>query len=155
VDTGAGRRIPPLGRGDTLIESGYFRRILTGAMDRHSSAVQNGELRIVGVNEHTISPEADRFLRDVAEERFEPDYAHVERIRAWRPSRRTAPLEAALERVGDASADPAAGLMAPIIAALDADATIGEITGCLREGQGLPGDPFEYAARRVPAGTRL
>jgi hypothetical protein len=56
--------------------------------------------------------------------------------------------------VRDASADPAADLMAPIIAALDADATIGEITSCLREGQGLPGDPFEYAARRLPAGTR-
>jgi methylmalonyl-CoA mutase N-terminal domain/subunit len=148
------RQIEELGDVDTLVESGYFRRILTGAMDRHSSAVQNGELRIVGVNEHTISPEADRFLRDIAEERFEPDYAHVERIRAWRATRRGAPLRAGLERVRDASADPAADLMAPIIAALDADATIGEITSCLREGQGLPGDPFEYAARRLPAGTR-
>src|ERR1700730_7975312 len=148
------RQVEELGDVDTLVESGYFRRILTGAMDRHSSAVQNGELRIVGVNEHTISPEADQFLRDIAEERFEPDYAHVERIRAWRPSRQAAPLQAALERVRDASAAPAADLMAPIIAALDADATIGEITSCLREGQGLPGDPFEYAARRLPAGTR-
>jgi len=148
------RQVEELGDVDTLVESGYFRRILTGAMDRHSSAVQNGELRIVGVNEHTISPEADRFLRDIAEERFEPDYAHVERIRAWRASRRDPPLQASLERVRDASADPAADLMAPIIAALDAHATIGEITSCLREGQGLPGDPFEYAARRLPAGTR-
>jgi methylmalonyl-CoA mutase N-terminal domain/subunit len=148
------RQIEELGDVDTLVESGYFRRILTGAMDRHSSAVQSGELRIVGVNEHTISPEVDRFLRDVAEERFEPDYAHVERIRAWRPSRRAAPLQAALERVRDASADPAADLMAPIVAALDADATIGEITSCLREGQGLPRDPFQYAARRPLAGTR-
>ena len=148
------RQIEELGDVDTLVESGYFRRILTGAMDRHSSAVQNGELRIVGVNEHTIPPEADQFLRDIAEERFEPDYAHVERIRSWRAFRRDAPLQASLERVRDASADPAADLMAPIIAALDADATIGEITSCLREGQGLPGDPFEYAARRLPAGTR-
>ena len=38
--------------------------------------------------------------------------------------------------------------MGPIVAALDADATIGEITGCLREGQGLPADPFEFAAAR-------
>jgi hypothetical protein len=43
--------------------------------------------------------------------------------------------------------------MGPIVAALDADATIGEITGCLRDGQGLPADPFEYATRR-PAGAR-
>jgi hypothetical protein len=44
--------------------------------------------------------------------------------------------------------------MDPIVAALDADATIGEITGCLREGVGRPGDPFEFAAARRPDGTR-
>ena len=32
--------------------------------------------------------------------------------------------------------------MAPIIAALDAEATIGEITGALRVGQGVKPDPF-------------
>ena len=148
------RGIEELGDVDTLVENGYFRGILTSAMDRHSSAVQSGELRVVGVNTRTIPPEADRFLRDIAEERFEPDYEHVERIRAWRPSRLAAPLQASLERVRDASADPALDLMAPIVAALDADATIGEITGCLREGQGLPRDPFEFAARRPPAGIR-
>jgi methylmalonyl-CoA mutase, N-terminal domain len=47
-----------------------------------------------------------------------------------------------------ASADPGSDLMAPIVVALDADATIGEITGCLREGQGLPADPFEFAVQR-------
>jgi methylmalonyl-CoA mutase, N-terminal domain len=44
--------------------------------------------------------------------------------------------------------------MGPIVAALDADATIGEITGCLRTGVGLPADPFEFAAARRPDGTR-
>jgi methylmalonyl-CoA mutase N-terminal domain/subunit len=111
-------------------------------MDRHSTAVQQGELRIVGVNEHVVPPEADRFLRDVAEARFTPDLAHVERIRAWRPGRPDRPLRAGLEDVRAASADPGAELMAPIVAALDAEATIGEITGALREGQGVNADPF-------------
>ena len=142
------RQIEALGDVGALVEGGYFRSIFTNAMDRHSSAVQTGELRIVGVNEHVIPAEDDWFLRDIAEERFEPDYAHVERIRIWRPSRPAAPLQASLGRVRDAAAEPSADLMAPIVAALDADATIGEITGCLREGLGLPGDPFEYATRR-------
>jgi hypothetical protein len=43
--------------------------------------------------------------------------------------------------------------MVPIVAALDAEASIGEITGCLREGTGQPADPFEYAARRSVAGS--
>jgi methylmalonyl-CoA mutase, N-terminal domain len=144
------RRMEGLGDVDTLVESGYFRGIFTAAMDRHSSAVQSGQLRIVGVTEHVVPPEADRFLRDVAEERFEPERVHAERVRAWRPTRAEAPLRAGLDRVRAAAADPDADLMAPIVAALDADATIGEITGCLREGVGLAGDPFEFAAGRQP-----
>ncbi|HEX8007261.1 MAG TPA: methylmalonyl-CoA mutase family protein [Trebonia sp.] len=148
------RHMERLGDVDTLVESGYFRNIFTSVADRHSSAVQEGELRIVGVNEHVIPPEADQFLRDVAEKRFEPDRAHAERIRAWRPGRPDRPLRASLDQVRAASADADADLMAPIVAALDASATIGEITGCLREGQGLPADPFEFAARQLPAGVR-
>jgi methylmalonyl-CoA mutase N-terminal domain/subunit len=142
------RQVERLGDVQALVENGYFRGIFTSAMDRHSSAVQSGELRIVGVNEHVVPPEEDWFLRDVAEARFEPDHAHVERIRAWRPTRPEAPLQAGLERVREASADPDADLMGPIVAALDADATIGEITACLREGQGLPGDPFALDVHR-------
>ncbi len=142
------RQMESLGDVDTLVENGYFRSIFTAAMDRHSSAVQSGQLRIVGVNEHVVPPESDRFLRDVAEERFEPDRAHTERVRGWRSTRTAAPLQAALDCVCRASADPDADLMSPIVAALDADATIGEITGCLREGQGLPSDPFAYAVGR-------
>jgi methylmalonyl-CoA mutase N-terminal domain/subunit len=142
------------GRGDVgaLVESGYFRTIFTSAMDRHSSAVQQGELRIVGVTEHVVPPEADRFLRDVAEARFEPDLAQVERIRAWRPGRQARPLRASLEDVRAASADAGADLMAPIIAALDAEATIGEIAGALRVGQGVKPDPFgaDEDGRRWP-----
>lgn len=142
------RHIEGLGDIQTLVEDGYFRGVFTNAMDRHSSAVQSGDLRIVGVNEHVVPPEDDTFLHDVAEERFEPDHEHVERIQSWRPSRRGAPLQACLERVRGASADARADLMGPIVAALEADATIGEITGCLREGQGVPADPFTYAAQR-------
>lgn len=142
------QQIESLGPVGTLVESGYFRSIFTNAMDRHSSAVQSGELRIVGVNEHVVPREHDWFLRDIAEERFEPDYAQVARIRAWRPSRPSGPLQASLECVRRAAADPSADLMGPIVTALDADVTIGEITGCLREGLGLPSDPFEYAADR-------
>ena len=148
------RQMERRGDVDTLVESGYFRSIFTSAMDRHSSAVQQGELRIVGVNEHVIPPEADRFLRDVAEARFEPDLAHVERIRAWRRGRPGRPLQASLENVRAASADPQADLMAPIVAALDAEATIGEITGALRQGQGVNADPFGSHGQHRPAGAR-
>jgi methylmalonyl-CoA mutase N-terminal domain/subunit len=143
------RRLEALGDVGELVENGYFRSIFTAAMDRHSTAVQSGQLSIVGVNEHVVPPESDRFLRDVAEERFEPDREHIDRIREWRRGREEAPLTTTLEGVRRAAADPAADLMGPIVAALDADATIGEITGSLREGHGLPADPFEGARRPV------
>ncbi len=142
------RRMESLGDVGSLVEGGYFRGIFTHAMDRHSTSVHSGQLRLVGVNEHVVPADEDTFLREVAEERFEPDLAHVERVRAWRATRAPGPLAAALDRVRDAAHKPDADLMAPIVAALDADATIGEITGCLREGQGLPADPFEFAAAR-------
>src|SRR5215469_11598902 len=133
----------------------YYVEYLTDELERRiEAAVQSGELLVVGVNEHVIPREDDWFLRDIAEERFEPDYAQVERIRAWRPSRPSGPLQASLERVRSAAADAAADLMEPIVAALDADSTIGEITGCLRVGLWLPGDPFEYAANRQPPTIR-
>jgi methylmalonyl-CoA mutase N-terminal domain/subunit len=114
--------------------------------------VQSGELAVVGVNRHVVPPEDDTFLRDVAEERFAPDLEHVERIRRWRPTRDTARVREALDGVGEAARRPDADLMAPVVAALDADATIGEITGSLREGRGLPADPLAFAAARS-AGT--
>ena len=148
------RRIEALGNLETLVENGYFREIITQAMDRHLSAIQTGQQRVVGVNAHVVPVEEDHLLRDVAETRFEPDYAHVERIRQWRATRSPQPLAESLERVRRASADPLADLMRPIVDALDAEATIGEITGCLRAGQHLPADPFEFAASLGRAGTR-
>ena len=139
------REMESLGDVGELVENGYFRGVFTAAMDRHSSAVQAGQMRIVGVTEAVVPPEEDQFLRETAEERFEPDLEHVERIRAWRPTRDQGPLLASLDRVRVASASADADLMGPIVDALDADATIGEITGCLREGQGLPADPFDFA----------
>ena len=139
-------RLEALGDVATLVEEGYFRGIFAAAMDRHSRAVQSGELNVIGVNRHVVPPDEDTFLRAMAEERFEPDREHVERIRHWRPTRDAAAVREALERVRAAVVLPDADLMPPIVAALDAEATIGEITGSLREGRGLPADPMEFAA---------
>lgn len=142
------QRIESLGPVTSLVESGYFRGVFTAAMDRHLQAVQSGRQPLVGVNVHTMPREDDRFLRDVAETRFLPDAEHVERVRRWRRDRDHCRLQRSLSAVSEASAEPAAGLMEPILAALEAEASIGEITGELRTGQGMPADPFEFAAHR-------
>ena len=136
------RRIESVGETAELVESGFFRSMFVHAMDRHAQLVQSGEQRIVGVNCHVMEPADDKLLRDVAEERFEPDHEHVERIRRWRSERDGARVAAALAAVQKAAETPDADLMEPIVAALDGEASIGEITGALRTGYGLPADPF-------------
>jgi methylmalonyl-CoA mutase N-terminal domain/subunit len=89
-----------------------------------------------------MDPAQDTLLRDVAEERFEPDLEHVDRIRRWREERDPHRVEAALGVARDAAAAPDADLMGPIVAALDAECSIGEIAGALRAGYGLPADPL-------------
>jgi methylmalonyl-CoA mutase N-terminal domain/subunit len=139
------RRIEAVGDVGELVEAGFFRDIFLKGMDRHAQHVQTGERRVVGVNCHTLDPAQDTLLRDVAEERFEPDREHVERIRRWRADRDQARVRAALERLSEAAAAPDADLMVPLLAGLSDDCSIGEIAGALRAGYGLPSDPFGVA----------
>lgn len=137
------RRIESVGEIGELVEDGFFRNVFLHGMDRHAQQVQSGDKRIVGVNCHVAEPGQDTLLREVAEERFEPDREHVERIRRWRSERDPGRVDASLATVTQAAAAPDADLMGPIVAALDGDCSIGEITGALRTGYGLPADPFE------------
>jgi methylmalonyl-CoA mutase N-terminal domain/subunit len=136
------RRIESLGDIGELVEAGFFRELFLHGMDRHAQEVQSGERPIVGVNVHAMASEDDTLLREVAQERFEPDLEHVERIRRWRGERDHARVQAALEAARAAAASPDADLLGPIVAAMDRDCTIGEIAGALRSGYGLPAEPF-------------
>jgi methylmalonyl-CoA mutase N-terminal domain/subunit len=136
------RRIESVGEIGELVEAGFFRELFLHGMDRHAQQVQSGARRIVGVNCHAMDPDDDTLLREQAEARFEPDRSHVERIRRWRDERDGSRVEAALAAAQAAAATPEADLMAPIVAALDDDCTIGEIAGALRAGYGLDRDPF-------------
>jgi methylmalonyl-CoA mutase cobalamin-binding domain/chain len=136
------RRIEAVGELSELVDAGFFRDVFLHGMDRHAQAVQTGARRVVGVNCHVMDPAEDTLLRSVAEERFEPDVSHVERIRRWRVERDAGRVGAALAAATAAAADPAADLMPAIVAALDDDCSIGEVAGALRAGYGLPSDPF-------------
>lgn len=136
------RRIESVGNIAELVESGFFRGILQSAMDRYAREVHDGDRRIVGVNCHRAIGEEDELLRDIAEERFEADSSHVERIRAWKDTRDVGGVRKALDALRAAGDDRSADLMGPIVAAFDADVTTGEMAFVLRESYGYPGDPF-------------
>jgi len=136
------RRIESLGEIADLVQSGFFRTIMHSGMDRYAREVLDGERRVVGVNCHPAIGDEDELLRDIAELRFESDDSHIERIREWKTTRNLRQVEHALDQVRAAGDDRSADLMAPIVAALNADATTGEIAFVLRESYGQPGDPF-------------
>jgi methylmalonyl-CoA mutase, N-terminal domain len=139
------RRIEAIGDVGELVEAGFFRELFLKGMDRHAQAVQTGAQRVVGVNCHVMPPAEDTLLRDVAEERFEADGDHVERIRRWRTARDGPRVESALAAAQEAAATPDADLMPAIVGALEDDCSIGEIAGALRAGYGLDPDPFAAA----------
>jgi len=119
-------------RGGALqaIERGEMQRQIQDSAYRHQQQVESGERIIVGVN---------RFL-DAGEEasgnllRIEPavERDQIERLRALRQRRDPEAWQASLTVLGD-QARAGERLMPAIVEAVSASATVGEITGTLRE----------------------
>ena len=146
-------------RGDAaaLAANGWFRSLLENAMVARVREVQDGAVPRVGVNVFRVPEQEDRLLRDVAETKIEPCWDHVDRIRAFKRARDASRVTAALDQVLEQARDRKALLLPPIRSALEAGATLGEISGALRAAYGIAREPFaRVAPRREPAdGTEL
>jgi methylmalonyl-CoA mutase N-terminal domain/subunit len=136
------RFIEGLGDVCDLSHQGFFRAIFAEAMVERSREVDQGRKAVVGVNVHKLDPADDTLLRDLAEERIEPFYDIGEDIKAWRPTRNQKLLVAALDNVETVTRDPHGVTCEAIAGALEAEATIGECIGVMREVYGAPYDPF-------------
>jgi methylmalonyl-CoA mutase N-terminal domain/subunit len=122
------RRIDAIGGTLSAIESGYIQRQIQDSAYRAQLAIDSGEAVVVGVNQYT-SDEPDRievFTLDPALER-----AQIERVQALRARRDTVRWGAALEAVSRAARGND-NLVPPLIAAVEACATVGEIADTLR-----------------------
>jgi methylmalonyl-CoA mutase N-terminal domain/subunit len=117
-------------RGGTLaaIESGHIQRQIQESAYRAQQAVESGVAGIVGVNRFQSPAEtpAAIFRLDPNVER-----AQIERVRAVRGSRSRDPWRNALAEVGRVARD-GGNLVPPVIAAVEARATLGEIADTLR-----------------------
>ncbi|PYR63451.1 MAG: methylmalonyl-CoA mutase [Acidobacteria bacterium] len=120
--------------GGTLaaIEAGLIQREIQESAYRAQLAVDAGETSVVGVNLYkgTGAPEGSRplgmFTVDPELERKQ-----IERVRALRASRSAEACRAALEEVSRAAAS-GSNLVPPIVAAVEAAATVGEIADAMR-----------------------
>jgi methylmalonyl-CoA mutase, N-terminal domain len=117
--------------GGTLaaIESGLIQREIQESAYRAQIGVDSGDSIVVGVNRFTDesrAPSIDTLSIDPDVERRQ-----VERVRAVRASRSEATCRRVLDGVSDAARD-GSNLVPPIIAAVEAQATVGEIADALR-----------------------
>ena len=121
-------RIASLGGTLSAIETGYIQRQIQDSAYRAQVAIDSGAAIVVGLNRYT-SDQPDRievFSLDPALE-----LAQADRVRALRGRRDQAQWKAALAAVATA-AGGSDNLVPPIIAAVEASATVGEIADTLR-----------------------
>ncbi|WP_129116817.1 acyl-CoA mutase large subunit family protein [Halegenticoccus tardaugens] len=104
------------------------RQIQEVAFERQRE-IETGERIIVGVNEYQVDEEADIDVEEVTEE---DERRQVERLESLRAERDDEAVDAALAALRD-TARGDGNLVPPIVDAVKAYATIGEICGVLRE----------------------
>jgi len=120
-------RIDDQGGALAAIERGFQQRLIADAAYRAQRAIERGEQVVVGVNRFTVEHETPipTMRVDQAGEREQ-----IERLREVRAGRDGAAVERCLATLVEA-ARGGANLMPPIIEAVAAYATIGEIAGAL------------------------
>ena len=122
-------KISALGGMLKSIESGFVQRQIQQSAFRQQRAIDAGEQRVVGVNIHRSeqSSPVPVFQIDPAIEREQ--VARLLQMRATRDAQRAAEALGAVER----TARSADNLMPIILSAVEASATVGEISGALRK----------------------
>jgi methylmalonyl-CoA mutase N-terminal domain/subunit len=139
-------RIDEAGGTPAAIESGYIQQQIQDAAYRAQQAIDSGDAVVVGVNRYADAhaPAADVF-------RIDPDIERrqIQRVRSVRAQRNERDSRAALDAV-IAAARGTANLVPPIVAAVEACATLGEIADALRSvfGEHHDTSPLGGPARR-------
>ncbi|HRY55493.1 MAG TPA: methylmalonyl-CoA mutase family protein [Spirochaetia bacterium] len=134
------RRIDELGGAVKAIEQGYVQQEIQDAAYRYQMEVEKGERVVVGLNKFQIQEPKPKGLL-----RVDPSVgeAQVKRLHALKAKRDNAAVKAALADL-ETAAKGDANLMPPILAAVKAYATEGEICDVLRGvfGEYRPGSTF-------------
>jgi methylmalonyl-CoA mutase N-terminal domain/subunit len=123
------RQIEALGGVIPAIEVGLMQREIAEAAFRFQQEVDRAERTIVGVNDYVSDEPMAIPILEMDPQGYERQVARLNQVRAERDN---GAVEAALRRLRDASRDHV-NLMHPILEAVTAYATLGEITGVFRE----------------------
>ncbi len=127
------QRIEAMGGAVRAIEEGFMQREIQESAYRAQMAIESGEQIVVGVNKFVTEPEPMPELLRVDEAAQAAQIARVQQVRAQRDQ---AQVEAILARIEAAARTPDAPLMPLFVEAVEAYATLGEITDVLRRAFG-------------------
>jgi methylmalonyl-CoA mutase N-terminal domain/subunit len=110
------------------IERGFVQQEIQNAAYEYQQQVDSEDSIVVGVNRFEVEEE-----KPIPIQRIDPalEPKQVERVRALRAERDAAPWKAALTAVEDA-ARSGENMMPRILAAVEANATVGEISDAMR-----------------------
>lgn len=125
-------RIDEQGGALAAIEAGFIQREIQESAYRTQQAVDRGEATVVGVNRFQTDTDGSKKV-PIEVLQIDPtiEAQQVERLQLLRTSRDGTACEAALERIRH-TARSEMNLVPPIIAAVEAHATVGEIADALR-----------------------
>lgn len=132
------RRIDGMGGAVKAIASAYFQKEIARSAYQCQKDVEAGKRMVVGVNKFVEKDQpAPEFLRVPPQTEAE----QVERVRRLRERRDSALVKARLAELESSAREPSAPLMEPILSAVEARCTLGEISTVLRKVWG------EYGSR--------
>jgi methylmalonyl-CoA mutase N-terminal domain/subunit len=135
------RRIDALGGVLPAIEAGFFQREIAEAAFRYQQEIERGERTIVGVNDYVSEGPPAIPLLQMDPQGYERQVARLCRVRTERDN---SAVVACLRRLRDAARGGNANLMYPILEAVNAYATLGEITDVFRAVYGEYQEPVYF-----------
>jgi len=122
-------KVAALGGMLKAIERGFVQQEIQNAAYEYQQAVDKGDATVVGVNRFTVEEEKPVPIQKIDEAL---EQKQVERLQALRARREKAAWAASLKKIEEA-ARSGANLMPRIVAAVEAYATVGEISDTLRK----------------------
>jgi methylmalonyl-CoA mutase N-terminal domain/subunit len=122
-------RIDELGGAVRAIESGYMQREIADAAYRHQAEIEEGKRVIVGVNRYETDDVSGVPVLRMDEEAYQRQVAALRALRRERDEREAARTLRAVE----AACRSGANVMPPLLEAVNAYATLGELCSAMRE----------------------
>jgi methylmalonyl-CoA mutase, N-terminal domain len=122
------KRIEQLGGAVRALEQGFQPNEIAEAAYAHQRAVESGTAKVVGVNVYRVDEEAPSEVLAID---ANAEAEQIARLQAFRAGRDTGATDAALHALTSAAGEDR-NLMPPILDAVRADATLGEIADALR-----------------------